>query len=230
MPIRYKIDDSISSDENSDNETIDRLDRESSKNIRDSLGNPKKSFCKRLLGPIKEGSLRAHIFILATVALGISSLSMPKALHILGIIPGTLLFLLIAFLCYRTLKILGRVSSLSQTYDLSELVKKNFGKKCQTAYDIIAMLFLYGILVTQQVVAEVIVGILLYDIAYNHTDKIEDVNMFFQDIYTVEIRILVNLIIALFFFYPICLMSNISKFAWTSIVALVLLIYVILVR
>lgn len=215
--------------EEEDSNEMAAMDKEEEESAQSS----KRSLMHRIFGPMKEGSLRAHIFIMSNVALGIAVLSLPVTLKTLGIIPGCLIFCLLGFITYKTLKVLSRVTRAARVYDLSELIKHHFGVGFQTAYDVITMIFLFGVLIGGQVVSSNLIGILVYDLFYSGSpdfsgmkDFLEGPNSFWNTFVT---KLIVNYGVAYICLYPFCIPSDLSKIAWISVVAMLFLIYVIIV-
>ena len=192
-----------------------------------------RSLANRIFGKMEEGSMRGSIFILTNVALGIALLSIPNSFRVLGIIPGTIFIIVFSYMSYQTVKQLGRICKAYKIYDFSELIKEILGKWVQLAFDIATIIFLYGIMISGQVVSAKLLGIIVFDCGYTKdprfshgsgADFARDPQIWYQTWF----RYVLNYIIAFVSFFPFCIPRDLAKIALISIIGIFALFYAIL--
>lgn len=214
---------------NAENENVEIEMDENKEN--EKIENNKKSCLNRYFGKMDEGSLRSSIFILINLGLGISVFSLARTFEVLGIVPSSIITILISYLVYVILKQLGRISRMEGIYDFSLLIKAKFGEKYQICYDILIMINLFGLLLSIQVITNRLAGYIVYDIGFvNKYRNAEDFIFNKNGWYHISYRFITNFILSIFFFMPLCIPKDLSKIAWTSIITTLSLIYTILVR
>lgn len=215
-------------DENEKNEVF--LINENNEQINNENKDYNRSCLDRYFGKMEEGSLRSSIFILINLGLGISVFSLASTFEILGIVPSSIITILISYLVYIILKQLGRISEMEGIYDFSLLIKSKFGEKFQICYDILIMINLFGLLLSTQVITNRLAGYIVYDIGFINKYKTADDFIFNKNgWYSISYRFITNFIISTVFFLPLCIPRDLSKIAWTSVITTLSLIYTILV-
>lgn len=225
-------DSSSTSSKDSSNEKSDENKESTQQSSELTDSSDERSFFRRTFGPMSEGSLRGSIFILTNVALGISVFSLSLSFKTIGIFPAVAICLFLSFVSHNILKQLGRICKLKNVFDFSELVGLCFGAKIQTLFDICTILFLFGIMISAQVVSVNILGIVVYELGYSSDSKYIDQDDFIKNTdfwYSTKMRAIINLIIAFGTFLPFSLPKDIGKIAVVSVIGIGSLIYALIV-
>jgi amino acid permease len=114
-----------------------------------SLLNPLKrerkgSWKDRTFSEIRPGSVRGSIFTLTSTAIGAGALAMPLAVSLVGVVNGFLLINLTGFLAMFGLDIIVEATTHFETYSLSDLMLKLWGKTYMIALELTIILVCLG--------------------------------------------------------------------------------------
>lgn len=113
---------------------------------------PRKSIMQRFFSPMEEGSLRASIFAMSSLALGTGSLALPQKFGQMSIIGCLLTILFAALSSYWSLKVMIITSKKIKCDEYSKCVSYSFGKKASNFLDIVTIVYIFGILISYQVI------------------------------------------------------------------------------
>ena len=176
-----------------------------------------KTMWERCCGPIRAGSLRGAVLSLASIVFGICGFTFPIGFSNLGLIPSSVLLVVLCSICYWSLSALLFAARKKKILKYGPLIKECLGSKMALFSDINNIIFCIGILMS-----------------YEFT-----ISTFFMDIYgkfftvTEDNEKLIKLIqmggCMLLFQLPLSLLRNISKLQYASMVGCAALIYTTLV-
>ena len=104
----------------------------------------------RYFSPLQSGSLRGSIISVAAICFGPASLSFPVAFTNVGLIPGILMFVLLASIAYWSLNNLIIIARKKKILNYSKLIKECLGDKMLLLSDINNLVFLFGVLMAYE--------------------------------------------------------------------------------
>ena len=107
----------------------------------------KRSTFNKIFGKMEAGSIRGSIFNMLILTLGSGLLSLPTYIGKVSMILSTVLIILISILIWWSLLLLSKACEKSGTYNYSYLLKKLYGKHLSIIYDIIVIIYSFGILI-----------------------------------------------------------------------------------
>jgi amino acid permease len=186
----------------------------------------KKSFLRRSMAPLEEGSLRSNILTMLSGTIGVGLLSLPKALSTTGLTVGIVGLILFGVFTAYTYKILNDLVIESKRKSYANVVGYYFGKR------------LAGAFVNLTITATLSLGILYGSISWlflekllkmhNLVDfKIDDPKKLTIDEYdplTVKWRYICSAIIFVFIL-PFVYQRSISSLKYVSIVVIIAVVY-----
>ena len=126
----------------------------------------KRSTFNKIFGKMEAGSIRGSIFNMLILTLGSGLLSLPTYIGNVSMILSTILIILISILIWWSLLLLSKACEKSGTYNYSYLLKKLYGKHLSIIYDIIVIIYSFGILILYQVIIHRLIGESLYYLFY----------------------------------------------------------------
>lgn len=113
---------------------------------------PNRTFFNRYFSKMEPGSLRASIFTLSIVSIGIGCLTLPKVLTSMSITGGIIFILLGGLLAYWTLNILIQAGRLKQLSVYSHVIEAYLGKSFALIYDVTISFTLYGVIIIYTII------------------------------------------------------------------------------
>lgn len=108
----------------------------------------------RLFGPLDPGSIRGSIFNMIILSLGSGCLSLPKYVGQVSLLMAIFLVIIIGVLVWWTLSLLSIACYIKKNYVYSRLVKETYGKYLARFFDLIVILYVFGILILYQVISK----------------------------------------------------------------------------
>ena len=189
-------------------------------------------FFERILHPIQYGSLRGSIFGLSSMCLEASSMLLAIRCQQFGMV-NFLIFLILGAACaYWCLIMMIRAGKNIKEKSYSKVVKIILGKKVGVFVDINIALYLFGALISFQVIIYQMTGAVVYDIM-KMFGKLEEYDNFVdykEDRWTkaTYLKFPIMFGVALLVF-PLCLLKDISKMRIPSLIGVLALIYTIIV-
>jgi len=114
---------------------------------------PRKSLMKRFFSPMEEGSLRASIFAMSSLALGTGCLALPQKFGQMSFFGALIMVAFAACSAYWSLKIMIITSKKIKCDEYSKCVSYSFGKKAANFLDIVTIVYIFGILISYQVIS-----------------------------------------------------------------------------
>jgi len=134
-------------------ETADRLLNTRTEE-QDEENVPRKSLMQRFFSPMEEGSLRASIFAMSSLALGTGCLALPQKFGQMSSIVALCTIIFAALSAYWSLKIMIITSKKIKCNEYSKCVSFSFGKKAANFLDIVTIIYIFGILISYQVISK----------------------------------------------------------------------------
>jgi hypothetical protein len=166
-----KIEDSVDGDKEYKNQTIysmmsktdeqlvkcleaeDKIEDQLDGSINDEE-NCKKPILKRVFSKMEAGSLRGSIFAMSSLALGTGCLSLPLRFAQMSMACGLIVLILGSAAAYWSLIILIESSKKTKSLEYATLVKDTLGTKMAIILDIITSIFVFGVLISYQVISK----------------------------------------------------------------------------
>ncbi len=100
---------------------------------------PRKSLMQRFFSPMEEGSLRASIFAMSSLALGTGCLALPQKFGQMSFVGALCTILFAGLSAYWSLKIMIITSRKLKIEEYSKCVSFSFGKKASNFLDIVTI-------------------------------------------------------------------------------------------
>ena len=188
----------------------------------------------RMLHPIQYGSLRGSIFALSSMCLEAGSLVLAVRCEQFGLVNFLIAIVLGGLLAYWSLRMMIIAGRKIKGKDYSKVVKSILGKKIGIFMDCNITLYLFGALISFQVIIFQIIGSVTYDIM-KIFDKIDTKKYPTFEIYKEEHWRKNNIIKFPIMFgvaalvFPLCLLKDVSKMRYASLFGVLALIYSIIV-
>ncbi len=113
----------------------------------------RRSLLNRFFSPMEAGSLRGSIFAMSSLALGTGCLALPKSFINMSLIAAVVVLLLGSAAAYWSLILMIEASRKSQITEYSRLVKESLGKGLALFLDIMILIYIFGILISYQVIS-----------------------------------------------------------------------------
>ena len=187
-----------------------------------------RDFINKLFGPIKPGSIRGSIFNLVILSLGSGCLSLPRYISKTSLSLGLTMVVVIGLLVWWALTLMSKVCAKEGIYIYSNLIKKVYGRPLALVYDIIVILYTFGVLILNQTIIFTLLGEAIYNLFfYLSYSSNEDflAHSFWAYPY---VKYTVPYAIGLGIIFPLCLIKDVSKLRIASLIGVVVLISIIL--
>lgn len=192
------------------------------------------SLFERMLHPMQYGSLRGSIFGLSSMCLEAGALVLAIRCKQFGLINFLIALILGGMCAYWTLVMMIKAGRTTKERDYSKVVKAILGKNVGVYVDCNITIYLLGAVISFQVIIYQILGSIIYDIMkiFDKIDKekyptFED----FKEEYwrkKLVIKFPIMLGVAALVF-PLCLLTDVSKMRFASLIGVLALIYSIIV-
>ena len=194
----------------------------------------KAKFFERVLHPMQYGSLRGSIFGLSSMCLEAGAMVLAIRCYQFGMVNFLIFLVLGALVAYWTLVMMIKAGKNIKEKNYSKVVRKILGNKVAVFMDINIAIYLFGALISFQVIIYQLIGAVVYDIR-NIMDK--DINKEYVDIksylkdywtekYYLKFPIMFGVAALVF---PLCLLKDISKMRIPSLIGVLALVYSIIV-
>jgi hypothetical protein len=115
----------------------------------------RKSIMQRFFSPMEEGSLRASIFAMSSLALGTGCLALPQKFGQMSFVGALVTILFAALSAFWSLRIMIITSKKIKCDEYSKCVSFSFGKKAANFLDMVTIVYIFGILISYQVISKV---------------------------------------------------------------------------
>ena len=193
-------------------------------NIKDST-KKRGGFIEKYLGDIE--GIGGPIFSLSAMTIGTGCFALPNRCAELGLINEIILLLFGAYCAYWALNGMIHASRNSSHKDYSPLVKESLGKIPGLILDVFILIFIFGVLISYQVVIYSLIGRVYFELFHGKSGKkFEHFEKVTWESATIKFPIMFG---ASFLILPLCLLKDLSKMSFTSMIGIGSLAYTILV-
>ena len=191
-------------------------------------------FFERILHPMQYGSLRGSIFGLSSMCLEAGSMVLAIRCKQFGMITFLLFLILGGLIAYWCLYMMAKAGKNIKEKNYSKVVKAILGHKVGIFMDINIALYLFGALISFQVIIYQMLGAVVYDIMdiAGNIDKTEyptyviyKEKYWSQKLY-LKFPIMLGVVLLVF---PLCLLKDITKMRLASLFGVLALVYSIIV-
>ena len=190
-------------------------------------------FFARALHPMQYGSLRGSIFSLTSMCLGAGSMVLAKRCQQLGLVNFIILLILGALIVYWCLVMMIKAGQSIQEKNYSRVVKTILGKKIGVLVDIAMAIFLFGVLISYQVIIYQTIRAVVYDIMKilgKMDDKYQTFKDYKENIWQEKKYLKFPIMFGVAVLdYPLCLLKDISKMRIVSLIGVLAIVYSIIV-
>ena len=203
---------------------IETIEREKSLVLDD-----KRTLFNKIFGPLEAGSIRGSIFNMVILSLGTGMLALPKYVGNTSILFACIFIIVIAILVWWSLLLLSKACEKNQIYNYSKLLKQLYGKPISIIYDIIVILYSFGVLILYNVIIHTTLGEAVYGLHYY--DKYDTADKFIKESFWDEwyIKYLLPYLSTIIIVYPMCLIKDVSKLRIISLIGVVNILFLIFI-
>ena len=182
-----------------------------------------KTWKERYFGPMKEGSLRGSVFALSSIAIGTGGFALPTRAVQIGLINQILLLIFGGVCAYYSLTCMINAAKNIEDKDYSRIVKKSLGKVPAKILDFVLIIYLFGVLISYQVVIYSLIGRVYYELFKKN--NYENFELFQNDIWNTSIYKFPIMFIISIILIPLCLLKDLSKMRFTSMTGIIAILY-----
>ena len=188
-----------------------------------------RSLFHKIFGPIEAGSIRGSIFNMVILSLGTGMFALPKYMSNTSLLFSCILIISISILVWWSLLLLSKACEKNQIYNYSKLLQQLYGKPISLIYDIIVILYSFGVLILYNVIIHSTLGEALYGLYYYK--NYETAESFKKDSFWDEwyIKYLLPYLSSIIIVYPMCLIKDVSKLRIISLIGVVNIIFLIFI-
>ncbi len=111
----------------------------------------KNSFIQRMFSKVEAGSIRAAIFNLTALALGVGCQSLPQTFSRMSFLAGFIMFNFCGFCAWWSYNLMHIASKNAKENEFSKLVSKVLNKKLGLILNILILLYSMGMFITYQI-------------------------------------------------------------------------------
>lgn len=185
---------------------------------------------ERMLHPMQYGSLRGSIFALSSMCLDSGALVLANRCQQFGMINFVVFLVLGGVMAYWSLVMMIRAARNMNERDYSKVVKAILGKKIGIFLDINICLYLFGALISFQVIIFSLIGSVVYDLSLIFGDSSsKNFNDFTENTWKnnyIKFPVMFGVVTLVL---PLCLLKDVSKMRFASLFGVLALVYSILV-
>ena len=183
----------------------------------------KKSWKERYFSQMNEGSLRGSVFALSSIAIGTGGFALPTRAVQIGLINQILLLIFGGVSAYYSLTCMINAAKNIEDKDYSRIVKKSLGKVPAKILDFVLIIYLFGVLISYQVVIYSLIGRVYYELFKKN--NYENFELFQNDIWNTSIYKFPIMFIISIILIPLCLLKDLSKMRFTSMTGIIAILY-----
>ena len=191
--------------------------------------NNKRSLFHKIFGPMEAGSIRGSIFNMVILSLGTGMFALPKYMSNTSLFLSCFLIIGICITVWWSLLLLSKSCEKNKIFNYSKLIELLYGKILSLIYDIIVILYSFGVLILFNCIIFSNLGEALYGIYFykNHKTLQEFLNdSFWNEWY---IKILLPYASSIIIVYPMCLIKDVSKLRIISLIGVINIIGLIVI-
>ena len=191
-------------------------------------------FFERILHPMQYGSLRGSIFGLSSMCLEAGSMVLAIRCKQFGMVNFLIFLILGGMIAYWCLVMMIKAGKNCKEKNYSKVVKEVLGNKLGYFMDANLALYLFGALVSFQVIIYQVLGAVVYDIL-EMADKIDkkeypDYVTYKEEYWSQKLYLKFPIMLGIAaLVFPLCLLKDISKMRLASLFGVLALVYSIIV-
>ena len=191
-------------------------------------------FFERILHPMQYGSLRGSIFGLSSMCLEAGSMVLAIRCKQFGMVNFLIFLILGGMVAYWCLVMMIKAGKNCKEKNYSKVVKEVLGNKLGYFMDANLALYLFGALVSFQVIIYQVLGAVVYDIL-EIADKIDkkeypDYVTYKEEYWSQKLYLKFSIMLGIAaLVFPLCLLKDISKMRLASLFGVLALVYSIIV-
>ena len=148
-------------------------------NALDTIDSKDRTCFQRYFSKMESGSLRSSVFNLSIVAIGTGCLALPQRFGQLGIVLCTIEIIVAIFSTYWTLNLLVNAARKKNLTNYSLVVLEYCGPYWAICFDIVIIIYVFGCLVTYQIIIYKLIGSFVYMLFY--LDDFKNLDSFYDD-------------------------------------------------
>ena len=191
-------------------------------------------FFDRILHPMQYGSLRGSVFGLSSMCLEAGSMVLAIRCQQFGMIPFLCFLVLGGLVAYWCLVMMIKAGKSVKEKNYSKVVKTILGDKVGVFMDVNIALYLFGALISFQVIIYQVIGAVVYDIMdiAGSIDKNEyaDFPKYLENYWGQKLYLKFPIMLGVAaLVFPLCLLKDISKMRLASLFGVLALVYSIIV-
>ena len=191
-------------------------------------------FFERILHPMQYGSLRGSIFGLSSMCLEAGSMVLAIRCKQFGMVNFLIFLILGGLVAYWCLVMMIKAGKNLKEKNYSKVVKTILGHKVGIFMDVNIALYLFGALISFQVIIYQMLGAVVYDILdmmgkidkKKYSNYVEYKNEYWSQKLYLKFPIMLGVVALVF---PLCLLKDISKMRLASLFGVLALVYSIIV-
>ena len=199
------------------------------KHVEAIVSGNKRSLFHKIFGPMEAGSVRGSIFNMVILSMGTGMLALPKYISNTSLVLSCLLIIGISICVWWSLLLLSKSCEKNKKYNYSKLIELLYGKKLSILFDIIVILYSFGVLILYNCIILSNLGEAIYGLYFYQSFKtLEDFqqNSFWKEWY---IQILLPYASSLLIVYPMCLIKDVSKLRIISLIGVLNIVFLIII-
>ena len=191
-------------------------------------------FFDRILHPMQYGSLRGSIFGLSSMCLEAGSMVLAVRCKQFGMLNFLLFIILGGFVAYWCLVMMIKAGKNIKEKNYSKVVKTILGHKVGIFMDINIAIYLFGALISFQVIIYQMIGAVAYDIMVIagkiNKDEYPNYVTYKEEYWSQKLYLKFPIMLGVVaLVYPLCLLKDISKMRVASLIGVLALVYSIIV-
>ena len=188
-----------------------------------------RSLFLKIFGPLEAGSIRGSIFNMVILSLGTGMLALPRYVSHTSLFFACLFIIGICVTVWWSLLLLSKACEKNKIFNYSKLIKLLYGKPLSITYDVIVILYSFGVLILFHIIIYATLGEAIYGLFFYRTYPT------FNDFKTQSfwshwyIQVLLPYIASIVIVYPMCLIKDVSRLRIISLIGVVSIIFLILI-
>ena len=188
-----------------------------------------RSLFLKIFGPLEAGSIRGSIFNMVILSLGTGMLALPRYISNTSLFFSCLFIIGICITVWWSLLLLSKACEKNKIFNYSKLIKLLYGKPLSITYDLIVILYSFGVLILFHIIiyatlGEAIYGLFFYDMY--ETFAVFKEQSFWSKWY---IQVLLPYVASIVIVYPMCLIKDVSRLRIISLIGVVAIFFLILI-
>ena len=215
--------------EKDDNKNLEEEEPQNEEHKNSMINDEQRTLFHKIFGPIEAGSIRGSIFNMVILSLGTGMLALPKYVANTSLVFSCIFVISVCILVWWSLLLLSKACEKNNIYNYSKLLKKLYGKPLSLTYDIIVILYSFGVLILYNVIIHTSLGEAIYGLHYYKEYKKKETfekESFWNEWY---IKFLLPYASSIIIVYPMCLIKDVSKLRIISLIGVVNLVFLIFI-